>query len=217
MAAMNVQANDYLEQKKHYMVYPAGMDHIHFKVPVWAYGKVRNYYLSDQSRIYYVKDGQEHVIAHVSTDPYGENESSSEKGSVFFQMASNMGSIQITSMATGAPYFVTGNDQWTERLYVYQKEDDDCPQVTFLEFDWYPPSSMYGQGKINIKINPHINWSKTEKEWYNLDWDFGSFDPGNMLSTPQLFSPFLYTLNEYGVTGYGNAGIPYTLFYEPLS
>ena len=217
MAAMNIQANDYLEQKKHYMVYPAGMDHIHFKVPVWAYGKVRNYYLSDQSRIYYVKDGQEHVIAHVSTDPYGENESSSEKGSVFFQMASNMGSIQITSMATGAPYFVTGNDQWTERLYVYQKEDDDCPQVTFLEFDWYPPSSMYGQGKINIKINPHINWSKTEKEWYNLDWDFGSFDPGNMLSTPQLFSPFLYTLNEYGVTGYGNAGIPYTLFYEPLS
>ena len=217
MAAMNVQANDYLEQKKHYMVYPAGMDHIHFKVPVWAYGKVRNYYLSDQSRIYYVKDGQEHVIAHVSTDPYGENESSSEKGSVFFQMASNMGSIQITSMATGAPYFVTGNDQWTERLYVYQKEDDDCPQVTFLEFDWYPPSSMYGQGKIHIKINPHINWSKTEKEWYNLDWDFGSFDPGNMLSTPQLFSPFLYTLNEYGVTGYGNAGIPYTLFYEPLS
>ena len=217
MAAMNVQANDYLEQKKHYMVYPAGMDHIHFKVPVWAYGKVRNYYLSDQSRIYYVKDGQEHIIAHVSTDPYGENESSSEKGSVFFQMASNMGSIQITSMATGAPYFVTGNDQWTERLYVYQKEDDDCPQVTFLEFDWYPPSSMYGQGKIHIKINPHINWSKTEKEWYNLDWDFGSFDPGNMLSTPQLFSPFLYTLNEYGVTGYGNAGIPYTLFYEPLS
>lgn len=53
------QANDYLEKKKHYMVYSAGMDKIHFKVPVWSYGRYNNYYLGETSRIYYVKDGKD--------------------------------------------------------------------------------------------------------------------------------------------------------------
>ena len=74
------QANDYLEKKKHYMVYSAGMDKIHFKVPVWSYGRYNNYYLGETSRIYYVKDGKDYTIANVCSDRYDENDEDSDKG-----------------------------------------------------------------------------------------------------------------------------------------
>jgi hypothetical protein len=46
-------ANDYLEVQDHYSVYATGRDAIHVKVPIWAYGRVNNYYLSSNSYLYF--------------------------------------------------------------------------------------------------------------------------------------------------------------------
>ena len=217
LTPQRVQANDYLEKKKHYMVYSAGMDKIHFKVPVWSYGRYNNYYLGETSRIYYVKDGKDYTIANVCSDRYDENDEDSDKGTAYVKLAPGMGSITVTSIADGTPYYVRDNGEWTPRLYVIQKEDDDHKHVTFLEFDWYLPSTMYGKGDITIKEKIYVYKSSSGAQSYDFDWDFGKFSPGNTLNTPQLYTPFLYTLNENGPTGYGNAAIPYSVFYEPKS
>ncbi|MEE3334721.1 MAG: hypothetical protein VZR54_10770, partial [Ruminococcus sp.] len=44
-AVMSVQANDYLEVQRHYQVYSNGRNSIHFKIPVWAYGRINDYHL----------------------------------------------------------------------------------------------------------------------------------------------------------------------------
>ncbi len=43
--AVNVKANDYLEVQRHYQVYSNGRNSIHFKIPVWAYGRINDYHL----------------------------------------------------------------------------------------------------------------------------------------------------------------------------
>ena len=214
---VTAKANDYLEQKKHYMVYSAGIDHIHFKIPVWAYGVVNNYYLDFDSRIYYVKNGTDYTIANLKSDRYDENDESGDKGTAYVKLAKGMGSITVTSMADGAPYYVTGDDQWTSKLIVVQRADDGYKKVTFLEFDWYPPASMYGIDQVELKLHVDIRKSAYGDRYDNYDWSFGQFKPGNSLMTPQLFTPYLYALNENGITGYGNAGIPYAVHYEPKS
>ena len=213
----HMQANDYLEESKHYMAYSAGVDHIHFKIPVWVYGAVNNYYLDGESRIYYSKDGKDYAIAYFKSDRYDENDEKSDKGTAYMRLCEGMGTATVTSMADGAPYHVTGNAQWTPQLMVVQREHDGYKHVTFLEFDWYPPATMYGKGQIEIKLHVDIYKSYSGGSYYHYDWSFGRFDPGNTLTTPQLFTPYLYALNENGVTGYGNAGIPYAVHYEPKS
>ena len=42
---LHVQANDYLEVQRHYQVYSNGRNSIHFKIPVWAYGRINDYHL----------------------------------------------------------------------------------------------------------------------------------------------------------------------------
>ena len=41
----SVSANDYLELQENYSVYSTGREAIHFKIPIWAYGRVNNYLL----------------------------------------------------------------------------------------------------------------------------------------------------------------------------
>lgn len=54
MASDYAYANDYLELKKHYMVYTSGANSIHFKIPVWAYGRSYDYYLDGASSAEYI-------------------------------------------------------------------------------------------------------------------------------------------------------------------
>ena len=109
MIGQQMYANDYLERQKHYMVYSAGADHIHFKVPVWAYGRAYDYYLDGATRIFYVKNGNETLIANVQSDRYDENEKDTDKGTAYFRLEHGLGSATITSMANGAPYYVSDN------------------------------------------------------------------------------------------------------------
>ena len=76
------QANDYLELQKHYMVYTSGANKIHFKIPVWAYGRAFNYYLYNSSASYILltKDASGKtvesaptIICSFESEAYGEN------------------------------------------------------------------------------------------------------------------------------------------------
>ena len=138
-----VRANDYLERDKHYNAYSAGMDKVHFVIPVWAYGKGYDYYAYDQSYISYTVGSQETIIAYYHSDRYDENEKKdTKKGTAYLKLNIGQGSILVTSMANGVNHLVNDNGVWTEKLIVTQKEDDGCPQVTMLEFDWYPPEAL---------------------------------------------------------------------------
>ena len=46
-----VQANDYLEVQRHYQVYSNGRNSIHFKIPVWAYGRINDYHLDSANTV----------------------------------------------------------------------------------------------------------------------------------------------------------------------
>ena len=59
IASLSAQANDYLELEKHYMIYTSGASSIHFKIPVWAYGKARNYYIHESSYAIYGVQGKD--------------------------------------------------------------------------------------------------------------------------------------------------------------
>ena len=57
----SVQANDYLEVQSHYSIYSSGRDAIHVKVPIWAYGRINNYYLADSTALWFSLTSNEKV------------------------------------------------------------------------------------------------------------------------------------------------------------
>ena len=216
------RANDYLEQKKHYSIYASGMNKVHFVIPVWAYGASYDYYAYDEdgkcSYIAYKKDGDSNwtTIAYYKTDAYDENEKNSDKGTAYVKLLSGQGDIVVTSMANGVNYQIHGNNAWSNKLYVTQKEDDGYSQVTFLEFDWYAPESLDSL-KYSLKIQAEFQRSYTHGNKLSTTKEEGGFIGSNNTIRPQLYNPYLYTLNEKGVAGYGYAAVPYMVFQEPVS
>ena len=211
------QANDYLEKEKHYNAYASGANKVHFVIPVWAYGKSYDYYAYGDSYIAYtVEGGSETKIAWYKTDKYDENEKDSKKGTAYLQLLTGQGDIIVTSMANGVNYQVHDTGNWTEKLYVTQKEYDDCPQVTMLEFDWFIPESLEKK-KFSVKIVSKFRRSYTDGNAMTCTTTYSGFEGTNNSITPQLYTPYLYTLNEKGVAGYGYAAVPYMVFQEPIS
>ena len=216
------RANDYLEQKKHYSIYASGMNKVHFVIPVWAYGASYDYYAYDEdgkcSYIAYKKDGDSEwkTIAYYKTDAYDENEKNSDKGTAYVRLLSGQGDIVVTSMANGVNYQIHDNGAWSNKLYVTQKEDDGYSQVTFLEFDWYAPESLDSL-KYSLKIQSEFQRSYTHGNKLSTTIEEPGFIGLNNTIRPQLYTPYLYTLNEKGVAGYGYAAVPYMVFQEPVS
>lgn len=211
-----VQANDYLEKEDHYKIYATGINKIHFEIPVWAYGKSYDYYAYDDSYICYTPEGgSETRIAWYKTDKYDENENKdSDKGTAYVKLLSGQGEIIVTSMANGVDYQVPVGS-WTGKMYVKQKELDNCPQVTVLELDWYIPVELEGK-KFSAKIVSKFRRSYTDGNAMTTTKPESGFEGTVTTITPQLYTPYLYTLNEKGVAGYGYAAVPYMVFQEPV-
>lgn len=209
------QANDYLEKEKHYRIYAAGVNKVHFVIPVWAYGKGYDYYAYDDSYVSYtVNGGSETRIAWYKTDKYDENENkNSKKGTAYIKLLPGQGDIIVTSMANGVNYQVPSGS-WTGKMYVTQKEDDDCPQVTMLEFDWFIPASLE-KSTFSVKIVSKFRRSYTDGNAMTTTVSETGIKGTTTTITPQLYTPYLYTLNEKGVAGYGYAAVPYMVFQEP--
>ena len=219
--SQNARANDYLEVEKHYNAYAGGAEKIHFVIPVWAYGKGYDYYAYSDSYISYTPTGgSETRIAWYKTDAYDENENKkSAKGTAFIKLLSDQGAIVVTSMASGVNYHVAVRDNWTERLYVNQIEDDGCPQVTRLEFDWYPPESLDDK-TFQVNIVSKFRRSLTDGNAMTCRTTYptqSTFTNKTNVMTPQLYTPYIYQVNENGPTGYGYAAVPYMLFNDPIS
>ncbi len=216
-----VRANDYLELERHYSVMTTGQDVIHFKIPVWAYGRAFDYYISSSSYAYLQvmnngSAGSVQKIAEFNSDRYDENENKDNtKGTAYLKML--IGDAVVTSMYNGVNQLV-GQGMTSGKLIVKQTEHDDCPQVTFLEFDWYPPHSLTGQ---TFRIGMHLYISKSYTGNVNYEKDFSGFGDNfrsnDNIMDPQLYNPYLYTLNEEGVAGYGYAAVPFVTFQETYS
>ena len=58
-ATATTRANDYLEVQSHYSLYSVGPEAIHVKVPLWAYGRVNNYYIANGSYLYFKYKGSQ--------------------------------------------------------------------------------------------------------------------------------------------------------------
>ena len=219
-----VCANDYLEKEGHFTVYANGANHIHFVVPVWAEGAYDRYAYGDSyvSCTYKAKgesSESERIIAYFASDAGSTNERENSKGSAWLWIRSGMGEIVVTSMYSGVKYRVTQRDGWSNELFVTQKEHDGCDQVTFLEFDWYPPESMDGidyTAKIVCKSKRCWDGVGEYRETFTSQ-NYGPFKGADNVMTPQLYSPYIYQVNEGGPTGYGYAAIPYMLFNDPIS
>ena len=209
------QANDYLEQEKHYQIYANGVNKVHFVIPVWAYGKGYDYYAYDESYVSYtVNGGSETVIANYKTDKYDENENKdSKKGTAYVYLHNGQGDIVVTSMYNGVNYQVPSGS-WTGKMYVTQKDHDDCPQVTMLEFDWHIPASLE-KSTFSVKIVSKFRRSYTDGNAMTTTATQTGIQGTETTITPQLYTPYLYTLNEKGVAGYGYAAVPYMVFQEP--
>lgn len=56
MSVSTAQANDYLEQQKHYTVTSMGDGVLRFYIPVWVYGRANDYYLWGSSNFTWSHD-----------------------------------------------------------------------------------------------------------------------------------------------------------------
>ncbi|MCQ2330556.1 MAG: hypothetical protein MJZ55_01040 [Paludibacteraceae bacterium] len=218
------QANDYLTKENHYQIFASGTDKIHFKIPVWTYAKTFgwNYYAYDKSYVYYTVSGSntKTPIAYYKSDAYEENNDNQDHGTAYVKLLENQGIIVITSMADGNTHQINYDDgNWTGRLIVKQGKDYDCPHVTWLEFDWFPPESLDGK-KYKVGIESHFRRSYNDKEPQTLTVESLNEYFGRMNTiAPQLMTPFLQPagVDADAPSDGGYAAIPYTVFNEPIS
>ena len=216
--AVNVRANDYLEVQDNYSVYATARDAIHFKVPIWAYGKVNNYYLADLSYVYFKEVGSNQILfaVYFRADRSGENIVNNGKGNGSIFITPGRGNVIITNTYDGIRQQVNEGEGWVPFM-VKQGAVNDCSQLTTLEFDWYPPESLNGK-KFTVGLSLTINKYSSGEPKYWRDFQFPEvFTGGENQQTPQLYTPYLYVINEDGNAGYGYAAIPYMTFQTPVS
>ena len=218
------QANDFLELEKNYTAYAAGVDKVHFKLPIYSRG-ARDYYVSTNSQgescVYYKIGSTEYKIFSYGSEHNSDGPSANDKkayGRAYVKAYSGKGVVEITNIHDGQRKLVPSDN--VERTYdvVKTKEpDNDNDNVTWLEIDWYPQEELDGQ-TFNVGTHVKISLRMTGNVNYQKDWTLATGLQGSdNLIQAQLYDPYFYTVNDAGVTGYGNAAIPYMLFYDPKS
>jgi len=246
LGMQQARANDYMEHTENYTVYASGIDKVHFSIPVWVHGAwyERSYSALPGSHFSYIyKDGNKEKevrvlnwLAHVVRD----NDKDNDKGTLAVMFQPDQGQLILTCMHNKVRTSVQPNGKWSDWLTVNQKPAGGYDRVTFLEFDWFPPSTLDGK-EFTIKMRSEfddfeeildeyaysfctiddyssIECYKNVNPDYTPEWTLDTKFTGKaQLVTPTLFEPYLYQLSEDGVAGYGYAAIPYSLADEPIS
>ena len=217
-------ANDYLEVSRHYQAYCSGRNTIHFKIPVWAYGRWNDYHLDTLGTTisWQVQGEDSEVFMHIGGDAYGDNRESNDRGTSYVWMLRNAdgtgtkgGMINVTNEYYGNEQQIEYINAWY-RVDVKQQSDDNCSRVTILEFDWYPPAELNNK-KFKVSIHADIRKRASTSADYFLDYTFpSSFTGGDNTAAPQLYTPYLHMVNEFGVTGRGLAAIPFFSQAKPI-
>ena len=218
-------ANDYLEVQRHYQVYSNGRNSIHFKIPVWAYGRVNDYHLDSTFTTirWQVKGQSVEPFMNVGGSAYGDNRKDNDRGNASVKMykkanssESKGGVIVVTNEYNGNRLQIDRTDGYT-MIDLKQVADDDCPRVTILEFDWFPPAELNNK-KFTISIQTDIRTKSASSADYNPLFTFPTtFTGGDNTAAPQLYTPYLYMVNEMGVAGRGLAAVPYYSQAKPLA
>jgi len=209
--------NDYLEQKDHYSVYVKGVDALHFKVPVYSRGTY-NYFVGsidgEISEFYYLdKSGSAYTIFEINADRYGNNNDDNiTYGTVSVKAKS--GIVEVTNIYNGTRAVVPQDDKKHSYDVTKTKEvENDKDYVTWLEIDWYPPSSLDDQ-PFSVHAIIKICQSSANSVYYRKKWDFGDFKGANLMTDPQLYEPVFYTSKEASLSGYGCAAVPYVVYHD---
>lgn len=230
LVTANVQANDYLEQQKHYTVMSMGDGVLRFYIPVWVYGRANDYYLwgstnfngSHDSYLWYqMTEGSDHSvhrIASVAGVQRGLNTATDDIGEGY--MCVHAGSAIVRSTYDGQQLVLAEGDRshWMQNaIRLKRKDDDDHKHITYITFDWYPPSGLKGKKfKWGMSAAIYKQSSGNESYYYNWGWP-EIYTGGDIPQSPQLYEPYLYTLDAEGTTGYGCAAVQYVVYQDPIS
>ena len=208
-----------------------------FYIPIWVFGGWNNYYLdsynarnsSSDTYVWYSRkkgcgrgDATVHRIATIAAKRAGSNtkEDVKSEGEGFIYV--HEGSIIIQSMHNGDKKAITAGDDtywagWNNSLKLKRKNDDDHKYITYFEFDWYVPQELANGDDFYWGVSANIYKYSSQAHYESFWWAHD--DVQNVLSpeTPQLFTPYLYALDDDGVTGYGNAAVQYVVTQDPVS
>ena len=86
-------------------------------------------------------------------------------------------------------------DKWTKSLKLKRKNDDGHEDITYIEFDWYPPQELAGNDfywGISANIYKYSSGESTYTKWWKMSERLNVSDP----QTPELFQPYLYAMPE---------------------
>ena len=228
VAPMAVHANDFLEKDKHYSAYAAGADKIHFKIPLYSESEAGySYFVSTRdgfwnSFVFYSVEGdmsqQRAAICLIkSGDADADEKDKYSCGTAYIMPATGRGIVEVTNICGGQRAVVPDNASWNSYSVKKNEEpDNDNDNVTWLEFDWYPPEALANKElSVGVHVNLCRHYSPNSLQ-YVKEWILATgLSGGQNVIQAQLFQPYFYAVNEQGLTGYGNAAVPYTVFYDP--
>lgn len=238
---LSVSANDYLEKDYHYTVRTGGNGVLHFTIPIWVYGSWNDFYLycSDgandvnDSYLWYSTGEKNpgrgsndvHRAISFKAERKGLNDKDGAVGEGYLLVHSGGGIVVLKSAYDGVDQQFEPNNQWSGKLQLKRKNDDDHKRITYLEFDWYPPEDLDGHD-FYVGVSTNIYRKYTGEPCTNCGGDHGhihwvpmdgEYNGRASLQTPELYQPYLYTVNASGSAGYGQAAIPYVSYQEPIS
>ena len=146
-AGSGFATNSFLEETQNYSVTPKGNGVVHFKIPIWAYGRVNNYRMGYGSTLWYSstyaqtsESSVNHFVYIRSADT--QNTSDPNKNSTA-EISVILGTVKVTKTADGGTKQINpGTDYQTVELPAQKSMDGSYQRVVFLEFDWYVPQDL---------------------------------------------------------------------------
>lgn len=219
--------NSFLEETQNYSVTPKGNGVVHFKIPIWAYGRVNNYRLGYGTSLWYSgtynkipTSGVTYFIYIRSTDT--QNTSDPNKNSTA-EIRVAKGTVKVTKTSDGGTKQIdSGMDYQKVELSAQKSMDGSYQRVVFLEFDWYVPQDLttttFYAGVDGLIYKYDAN-DKSEIQEMNIWYCFPDrLDGADDLIAPELQSPYLYFMDEEGnPVREGKAAIPYVVYQTPKS
>ena len=203
--------NTWFNESRNFSAYSLGQGKVHVKVLVFARGSTNNHWATNKdggTYVYALYNGQQIKALEYQGDN-DKNCKNDHKGWVKFKVLN--GTVIVTNPYDGDKSVSYPASNTDIELYLSRTGEHNTP--TYLEFDWYPPSSLDNKTYIL-----HANVTDTRKygNTYHHDWNLGQFS-GSDIQAPMLFQPVFYSVGDNGVGGLGKVAVPYVVYQQPKS
>ena len=204
--------NTWFHESQNFSAYALGQGKVHVKVLVFAKGTTNNHWATSKSNgtyVYAYYNNQVIKVLDYEGDNSKNNTNNKYKGWVKFKVLN--GTVVVTNPFDGdqSKSYQSSNGQ--VELYLSRTGQNDTP--TYLEFDWYPPSSLDNKTYIlKAKVTDTRKFNDTQTR----EWNLGQYS-GSDIQVPMLYQAVFYSVGENGVGGIGKVAVPYVVFQEPKS